>query len=223
MKFHRQVGEGSDQAIQLAGEILYVHLLITDSVTVQRKRELIEEILGWSKSPVAIPDDLLAALGGICGTAAGFNLYRPFYVQLIIVFMTGWKGLAPEERSRLLEDPWSFKSYLAQFSVRGARSQKEALLHLVFPDVFERIVSHEAKQKIVEEFRNLTTTQTQDVDRLLLEIRKTLSEQMSGNFRDFYQADVLEKWQPDSSQWGQFVSWARRFHEWAGFDADERD
>jgi len=223
VKFHRQVGEGSDQAIQLAGEILYVHLLITDSVTVQRKRELIEEILGWSKSPVSIPEDLLATLGGICGTGVGFNTYRPFNVQLIIVFVTGWKGLAPEERARLLEDPWSFKNYLAQFSVRGARPQKEALLHLVFPDVFERIVSHEAKQKIVEQFRNLMTTQTQDVDRQLLEIREALSEQMSGNFRDFYQADVLEKWQPDSSRWGQFISWARRFHEWDGFDADERD
>lgn len=223
VKFHRQVGEGSDQAIQLAGEILYVHLLITDSVTVQRKRELIEETLGWCKSPVSIPNDLLGTLGGISGTGAGFNLYRPFYVQLIIVFTIGWKGLAPQERARLLEDPWSFKNYLAQFSVRGARPQKQALLHLVFPDVFERIISYEAKLKIVEEFRNLTTTQTQDVDKRLLEIREALSEQMSGNFRDFYQADVLEKWRPDSSRWGQFVAWARRFHEWDGFDADERD
>ncbi len=64
VKFHRRVGEGSDQAIQLAGEILYVHLLITDSVTVQRKRELIEETLGWCKSPVSIPNDLLGTLGG---------------------------------------------------------------------------------------------------------------------------------------------------------------
>ena len=51
-------------------------------------------------------------LGGIGGTGAGFNLYRPYNVQLIIDFVTGWKQLDMAERNKILVDPWAFKTSL---------------------------------------------------------------------------------------------------------------
>ena len=65
-------------------------------------------------------------------------------------FVELWKELGDDEQARLLEDAWAFKSFAMEREFRSKtltgepnsyRTQREALLHLVFPDVFEAIVS----------------------------------------------------------------------------------
>src|SRR5687767_3830092 len=62
-KFRRQLAGAPPQIYQLAGELIYVHLLIAaGNIGYQAKRALISDVLSWSSEPVAIPADLDQAL-----------------------------------------------------------------------------------------------------------------------------------------------------------------
>ena len=73
--------------------------------------------------------------------------------------------------------------------------QKEALLHLVYPDTFEGIVSFEHKEKIAEAkaFDHFITEPTDDVDRKLFQIRQGLEVGLGRDF-DFYDSDIISWW-----------------------------
>ena len=71
------------------------------------------------------------------------------------------------EHQRMLEDPWTFKDFLMGINFRSAycfgaspnrsRTQREALLHLVFPDTFEGVVSVDHKELITKAFAGFVT------------------------------------------------------------------
>ena len=72
--------------------------------------------------------------------------------------------LGSDERQRLLDDPWAFKDFVIHLHLQSAmfrdhqqtpRSQRQALLHLVHPDTFEKIVSVDHKNKIAAAFEEL--------------------------------------------------------------------
>ena len=46
-------------------------------------------------------------------------------------------------------------------------------------------------------------------------------EKLLMKIAEFYDQEVRVLW--DSRPWDQFMKWAKRFREWDGFDADERD
>lgn len=226
VKLKRQLADASPQAIQLMGEVLYAHLLIArpTSITGTRKREIVEDVLRWMPEPVRIPHDLASVLDhGLAATGTAFATYRPFLLQLIIEFAREWKEQDPDERERLLRDPWAFRAFVYSVPLpRGAHSQREAILHLVHPDAFERIVSREAKLRIARTFSALVSEPDKNVDWQLYEIRQKLAEE-HGQQLDFWQPEIRRQWQPDTSPWGQFIRWAARFYTQPDFDSDERD
>ena len=76
-----------------------------------------------------------------------FNTYRPWQLTFLLEVVRSWKGLTPDERGRLLGDPWAFKEFVHSLPVKSAYAQREALVHFVHPDVFESIVSRDSKQR----------------------------------------------------------------------------
>jgi MoxR-like ATPase len=222
-KLQRQLADAPSDTIQLAGEVLYVHFLITLRVHGQTKRNHINTIQGWAPTPVAIPEDLGRALDrGVVGVGTAFSTYRPFQLHFLIRFAQAWKQRDEPERERQLKDPWAFRQFAFEVPVGPAYTQREALLHLVHPETFEPIVSREAKQRIAQRFGSLVKTPTENVDWQLAEIREELSKQFGPDF-GFYDAQVLKLWQPDNSPWGKFIGWAERFYQWSGFDGAERE
>lgn len=109
-----------------------------------------------------------------------------------------------------------------EIPVSRSNQQKNALLHLVHPDRFESIVSQEAKERIAERFSSLVDEPTAHLDRRLWLIRQKLAEDHEQDF-SFFDEAIRRQWEADSSRWGQFIQWARRFYEMDIFDADERD
>lgn len=177
-KFQRQLA-GADPAIyQLAGELIYVHLLIArETIGGGAKRTLIHRVLNWSPAPVTIPPELDAALDtGLARVGVAFLTYRPFQLWFLIDFARAWKGLPAAEREQLLADPWAFKAMLFALPIDRAYAQREALLHIVHPDSFEAIVSRENKQEFVRHFRDLVTAPSGDVDRDLAQIRAAVDQ-----------------------------------------------
>ncbi|GAB4215392.1 MAG: hypothetical protein OHK0022_55260 [Roseiflexaceae bacterium] len=172
-KFHGQL-EGAPAAVyQLAGELIYVHLLIaTGTIGGQAKRGLIGTVLGWSPKPVPVPPDLDAALDqGLARVGTAYLTYRPYQLAFLLRFVRDWKRLPAERRSELLADPWAFKTMLFGVEISHAYAQREATLHLVHPDTFEAMVSRDHKQDFARRFAEYVTQPSDDVDRRLWQIR----------------------------------------------------
>lgn len=198
-KFERQLAGAPDVVIQLAAELVYVHLLVAVDIGGPSKRATIERVLGWMEAPVAIPPELDTALDhGLANTGVAFKTYRPHQLWLLIDALRAWKQLGESRREQLLADPWQFKDFLFGLPLTAAYTQREALLHLVHPEAFQNIVSRDHKRLIAESFNDRLAEQTDDVDRALAQIRESLQEERS-DFGNFYESGVVEVWRPKES------------------------
>lgn len=207
-KLNRQLADSPPEVYQLMGEVLYIHFLIEYAKNTDREQETINTVLGWAPSPVAIPPDLVASLvPGLVRSGQGFNTYRPFQVGFIIEFVEQWK-----EQSNacvlLLGDPWEFKNFLNNIPLRSRllsnggnryRMQREAILHLVFPDTFEAITSFGDKEKIANTFTDRVKEPTDDIDRKLEQIRRGLATEHGSDFH-FYGDHIRSLWKDNSQK-----------------------
>lgn len=131
-----------------------------------------------------------------------------------------------ETRDHALADPWAFRSIAdAVPTTGGGTYAKEALLHLVHPDTFERIFSRGEKWNLAERFSTLVTDPDADVDRRIAQIRARLEERFPEDPElDFYWSiPVMAMWKPEENRWLAFLYWAGRFVAMPDFDATERD
>ena len=214
-KLYKQL-EGSTQsaAYQLMAEVLYFHYLIIWRANMRgdTKKSRIDEVLGWSGQQINIPAELVAGLTpGIANIGQARSSLFPFMVGFIIEFVAQWKAEGPDEQRRLLTDPWRFKEFAVRlglqgrlFLVEGPSShwpQVEAMLHLVFPDIFEGIVSPPHKEQIASAraFAHLVTEGTSDVDRKLVQIREGVEKSLERDF-DFYDDDIRRYWRPNRGE-----------------------
>src|SRR5690606_39579848 len=102
-----------------------------------------------------------------------------------------------DDRERLLTQPWAFHEFLFSLAMHAAQTQRAALLHLVFPDTFEPIVSERHKTQIVAAFDTNPSDPSDDVDRRLARIRAMMAERFGEDFH-YYQPNVVEHWRKDS-------------------------
>ena len=73
VKFKRQLSDAPVDTVQLAAELVYVHLLISMQLKGDTKRELISHILSWGGLPPSLPADLSSALDdGILNAGQSF-------------------------------------------------------------------------------------------------------------------------------------------------------
>ncbi len=226
-KLRRQLEGASDATIQLMAEVTFVSLLVVDDTTGATKRSSIEKVLLWMNRPATVPEDLDRALDhGIAAGGLAWKTWRWVQLAYLIAFARQWKTLPDDERTDALADSWKFKSVLWTVPIESAYAQREALLHLVFPDVFEDIVAREHKARIRDAFQKRAgEPSTGDVDRDLLAIRSALAVEYGPGFA-YYDPELAPIWDPVATQkkpWDEFVGWAKKIHDWSGFDAEEYD
>ena len=164
-KLAGQLEDSPPEVYQLMGEILFFHFLIVHTKNSTAEQRVINQVLGWSPTPVSIPGDLVAALTpGLVNPGQNFHSGRPFQIGYLIEFVERWKEKGPVEQHQLLDHPWEFRDFAVGLDFRSEllkgdpnrpRTQREALLHLVFPDTFEPIVSVDHKANIAKTFANL--------------------------------------------------------------------
>ena len=128
---------------------------------------------------------------------------RPYQVGTQIEVVEQWKQLQPEERTRILEDAWAFKEFLfsrqfiSELLVRNQNTgqiEKEMLLHIAFPDVFETIGTDRKRQiATAAGFADFVTEPTDDVDRKLQQIRQGITV-TRGDFDHFWEPGIREVW-----------------------------
>lgn len=225
-KLKIQIGGGSPDAIQLMAEILYMYYLPeSGGVTPATKRDRIVEVLGWLPEPVTVPGDLSAALDrGIGGAGVGFHTYKWASVSWFIRFGVAWKQLPPEHQARILGDPWAFHDFADAIETTGGGTYaKEATLHLVHPDTFERILSRGEKWALAERLSTLVDDPAADVDRRIAQIRGHLAARFGKDFDFYWSIPVAAMWKPNGNRWTSFLYWASRYTTMPDFDATERD
>ena len=184
-------------------EVLFVHFLISGNMKGDTKRASINQVLGWSSDPVSIPQPLANSLDIWFMNIGAGTANRPFQVGTQIEVVEQWKQLQPEERSLILSDAWAFKEFLfgrqfiSELLVRNQNTgqiEKEMLLHIAFPDVFETI-STDRKRQIAAAagFAAFVTEPTVDVDRKLQQIRQGITV-ARGGFDHFWEPGIREVW-----------------------------
>ena len=206
-KLERQLRGASPQACQLMAEVMYIHILVPSNMKRATKQAQIEQILGWSPEAVSVPARLLAGLDrGVANIGSAHN-HRPFYLGCIIEFAAAWKRLRPDERLHMLDDPWAFKRLVMELNFESrlfdfgntAALQRLSLLHLVYPDTFEAIVSIDHKKRIASTFYEHVSEPTSDLDRDLQQIRGALEAEY-GDWFSYYDPAIRSKWDPPRSE-----------------------
>ena len=238
VKLERQLEGSPPEVYQLMAEALYVYFLIVSTQSAASEARVINTVLAWSPEPVTMPEKLVAALTpGICTPGPFFHSGRPFQVSFLIEFAQQWKEQEAVECDRLLTDPWEFKEFVMGVELRSEMlrgrtnavgAQRLALLHLVFPDTFEGIVSFEHKRMITQALKRFVTEPTDDVDRMLAQIRAGL-EKEHGEGIHLYEDDIRKQWDPRAQPgpnpklWDDFVGRAKAFYDSGRLDTWEVD
>lgn len=129
-----------------------------------------------------LPEDNLVAQAamdtGIGNPGLGHAMRRPFLLMYLVEFTRRFKREDHERRLELLSNAWDFKRWLvgADRDEDGEAMMRHILLHLLFPEEYERIASEDHKWRIRETFEGLVADPDQDVDRALFQIRERLHQ-----------------------------------------------
>lgn len=198
-KFRQQLSEAPQATVQLAAELLYLHLLAPVDIGPASKRATLAQMLAMCPEPTTIPVALDAALdGGFARTGTAYHTYRDRQLSWLIRFVQAWKALPPGRERTALTDPWVFRDVVDSIPISSAYSQRNALLHLAFPVVFESTVSRKHKQEILAAFADRLSEASGDEDRDLLELRRRLEREHGGPI-SFYRGELEHRWRRTKS------------------------
>ncbi len=209
-KLRGQLAASGPGPVQLAAELLYVHLLIahSEAVTGGRKREIVNRVLQFASNTTPLPADLARALdSGLVRPGQAFNSYRWRLFGYFIEVFTALKAVPLEQRRRLMSDPDAFVTFLDGINDQGALIQRHALEHLLFPDDFPPIVSQEHRRQILLRWPEHAGGITDSEPRRISKVMHGLADG-SGNFVHLYQAPWLWQWSKPTEQWTTFARWA---------------
>ena len=232
-KLQGQLKDSPPEVYQLMAEVLYFHFLIVSTKNSANELQVINRPLEWSPMSVAIPPELVAALTpGILNPGRHFHVTRPNQLGFLIEFVEQWKEREEDEQRRLLANPWEFKEFMMGLNFRSTllqgnphipRAQRDAVLHLVFPDIFEAMVSADHKDSIAKAFAKLVTAPKDDVDRRLQQIRPELEAQYGSEDHLLYKPEIRSQWDdkyvPDL--WGEFVRRGREYVDAGRLESEE--
>lgn len=194
-KFKDQLGKDRD-AIRLGAEAVCVYFLFNSNVSGARKRELVRTVLGWGGE--TLDESSLVAMAfdhGIGSGGQGYNTRRPDELAFLIELMVAWKAKTEDGRKKTLDDPWAFETWIDGIEGADSSQLRHMLLHLLFPESFERTASNSQKRRILEAFSELAPTGTSsDPDRRLLAIRERLQALLPRTTLDYYQPPLVSAW-----------------------------
>ncbi len=203
-KFEDQIKPTGPEICHLAAEILAVYFFFPSNVGAARKKELVSEVLGWSGKDFPVEGLLADALAqGIGSGGQGYNTRRPFEIGFLIEFAIVWKQLPEADRAAAITNPWYFMEIVDGVDGADSRQGRHMLLHVLFPDSFERIASREHKRRVVAAFSSLLEDNAPtDPDGCLFFIRGKLENLLGRKDIDFYRSPLVEVWN-DSGESGE--------------------
>lgn len=191
-KFKDQVGKAGQDVSRLAAEILSVYFLFPSSVGGVRKRQVVNEVLSWGSDSLPDSHPVSAAFAnGIGSGGQGYNTRRPFEIAFLIELAIAWKKLPQDRQAKVAADPWLFQEIVDSIEDAESKQLRHMLLHLMFPEHFERIASGNHKRRVIKAFAGLVTAESEDDDRAILAIRQELEKLRPNQELDFYWSPLV--------------------------------
>lgn len=227
-KLAGQLASSSPGALQLAGELLYIHLLIarTESVSGATKRSIIAHVLELSSATTGPTEELASALdAGLVRPGQAFNSYRWKLFAFLIEAFVAIKRLPLEDRRRVLADPIAFMDLVDRLDdSSGAATQKFALEHLLFPDTFPPVVSKDGRAQIIARWARFAGPQDQPEALRIASVYRALAGEAGApdSFVSLWRAPWFWQWSEESPAWRTAAEWLLW---WAGrvdLEAEER-
>ena len=202
-KLRQQLELAPPEAKRLWAEMTWLFLLIVRGVKGVTKLDRIRTV--WESSGAALPEDHPALGdvldGGIVFPGMAYLGHQRHEFNFIIAIMLDWGSRAPQDRTTLLSDPWVFAEWID--SHRGGRQRpfRHALLFLLFPEVFEPVISLSHKKAIVQAFSD-EAGETPDIDNIdlvnldkaLQAVVRRLQDERPGEEIQLYEPPLNERW-----------------------------
>ncbi len=196
-KFHKQL-QGQDKGVyKLASELLLIHYLFTSGVTQKTKINGLEKVLKWSG--LALPEKDMS-LGINLGNGIGnpsfyYNNNRYWEMVFVTKVALSIKDQSKEPPVEFFGDHVSFRNLLdrEQDSLPKKVQERDMLLHLLYPEHYERIASQGHKHLIVSVFGSFLDVEKnpEDLDEKILLIREKLKSFFPSELHlDFYTQDL---------------------------------
>lgn len=193
-KLHDNIADASDDLHRLAADLLSVYYLFpAGSVGYKRKLGDIRTISRWKIGEVPNEQFLQKAYSSpVGGTGMVYIGRRPEQLMFLLRFAgeLARRDVDPHARNKC-EDIANEIQKVIPYSTAA----RNVLLHLLFPDYYERIVSHRHKKWIVQKF-GAFAPDAKDDDEALLMIRAALVEKTATTDFDFYDEGIREQWDP---------------------------
>jgi MoxR-like ATPase len=210
-KLRGQLATSGTGAVQLAAELLYVHLLIarSTSVTGVRKREIVNTVLTFAAGTTSMPSHLARVLdAGLVNPGQAFNSYRWRQFAYLIEVFVAIKSLPLAERREYLAHPHRFVGLLDRVDGQGAAIQRHALEHLLFPDIFAPIVSQEHRAAILRTWPDRAGPGADSEPERLASVVRSLAS--GDTFTWLYHSPWRWQWQKPDPKWEVLPQWAAR-------------
>ena len=205
-KLENQIKSSSVDEKLLASEIVFMLYLPSCNIKPITKLGYVNRIRQWAnKEPIDannlyIATEKLKGLGS-GGPGYGNNLWQefPYFLRFSEHFL---KIRSNDKKHALISEGWKLAEWMDKtIPEEGNRQFRLMLLHMLFPDKFDRVFSYSTRRKIVIAFQKKIDTynkSTLETDHLLYQIREDL-EQKFGKQIDFFESPVREMWNKSSS------------------------
>ncbi len=204
-KLQGQLAPAPPEAKRLAAELFWVMYLypVPWAMTPETKTHQIRTIWEWSGEQLPTQQrsafDVLSVGVGHPGTA--YNTHRWRELLFFILAMREWYAKPPQERGRLLSDPWAFAQWLESTPQSEGRQLRHVLLHFLFPDTFERTSTGTHKRQLLSKLTehlgkqppNVDSSDRVAIDREILRLREELEKEYGEGF-DFYDEQIRPLW-----------------------------
>jgi hypothetical protein len=196
-KWDKQLADQPLDVHRVAADAIAFYYLFPGQIGPAAKLHAVQQVINWKLADEGEPQDLPlleeAFKYGIGHGGMYYAVGQPqqiaFYLRFARRVLT--EGVDPHdaEGCKLLADA-------VNAEVKGSRSARHVLLHLLFPELFERISSSNYKDLIVAAFK-ADAGGAEDVDDALLNIRRALSDRLERPNLDFYDdTDLYKQWNP---------------------------
>lgn len=227
-KLKGQIGGLAPEAVQLAAELLFVHMLVADASTVTgpRKREIVSRVLKFVPGTAEMPEDLAKTLdAGLVSPGLAFLTNRWRQYAYLIEVLTTLKTLTPQERTTVLSDPVAYIDAVAAVSRQGAAIQSSALEHLLFPDTFPSVVSRDHRAHMLRTWPELAGDTAEPEPLRVSRLANSLTPNVQWRDRSFcnlYGAPFAWAWAEPAAIWLNAAAWGHYARSQFDLDAEER-
>lgn len=198
-KYRDQLQPAGQSVTRLGAEMLAIYLLFPTGVGSAKKRATVTEVLSWGGDTLSADHPISRAFThGVGSGGPGYNMRRPFELAFLIDFAIAFKSLPADQREHALSDAWAFQEVVDSVNDVSGKQLRDVLLHLLFPEHFERIASGAHKVRIIRAFTGLVAPVPEDDDRHIHAIRGELEKLLPHKKLDFYWPPLQDAWHDES-------------------------